>query len=139
MQPDSRRANTFSEYFQNAVIALKKNAFVLTNFVWSLKSKIPIRTTAAFRMNHVTSKFVINQLKAFKRNKASGADNLPPGLLKDCCHHIAKPLAFHSQLVNKNKHVPTTLEDSKSYPYPQKRVTTGSIKLSTYLGPSSIV
>ena len=45
-------------------------------------------------MNHVTPNFIINQLKKFKRNKASGVDNLPSGLLKDCRYHIAEPLSF---------------------------------------------
>ena len=103
MQPDSRRANVFSDYFENAVMLLKKNAFFLKDFVWNFKLKIPIRTTAVFRMNHVTSEFVIKQLNVFKRNKASGNDNLPPGLLKDCRHHIAKPIASHPWKIPKER------------------------------------
>ena len=93
-QFDLNRANIFSNYFRNAVDLLKKSAFAMTDFVWNFKPKIPIRTTGVFQMKSVSANFIINQLKNFKRNKASGADNLPPGLLKDCRHHIAEPLAF---------------------------------------------
>ena len=44
----------------------------------------------------MTTRFQVNQvfkhLKKLSRNKASGPDELPPGMLKDCAAQICKPL-----------------------------------------------
>ena len=41
--------------------------------------------------------FVLKQLKALKHKKATGLDNLPSALLKDCAYVIVGPL---SHLIN---------------------------------------
>ena len=42
------------------------------------------------------------ELKALKRQKAPGIEELPPGLLKDCVEIIAGPLAY---IIYQSKHL----------------------------------
>jgi hypothetical protein len=84
------KANIFSKYFASIVRSAKEKAIPLVNFVWKSPLAVPSRTRLVFKAEHISSEFVMNQLKLFKRNKSTGVDNLPPGLLKDCrqplCH-----------------------------------------------------
>jgi hypothetical protein len=43
-------------------------------------------------MKNISKVFVLNELKQLKRNKATGVDELPPGMLKDVREYIAEPL-----------------------------------------------
>ena len=51
------------------------------------------RTRQTFQFGYVSTIFVERELKKLKRKKATGFDNLPPGLLKDAAAEIANPLA----------------------------------------------
>lgn len=128
-------ATVFSEYFQNAVSLLKRKAFILKNFAWKFRLGIPVRTTAVFRIHHVNSNFVINQLKSFKRNKASGADDLPPGLLKDCRYHIAEPLVFILNLSIDTNTIPQIWKIAKVTPIYKK----GSLQEPSNYRPISVL
>ena len=55
--------------------------------------------------------FIKKYLKSFKRNYAAGLDDLPPGMLKDCCDDIAKPLCH---IINLSL-VTTTVPSKSTY------------------------
>ena len=38
--------------------------------------------------------WVENQIRLLKRSKATGPDNLPPGMLKDCSNELSEPLCY---------------------------------------------
>ena len=52
------------------------------------------RTEQVFVMKNISRGFVLNELKQLKRNKATGADGLPPGMLKDIREYVADPLCY---------------------------------------------
>ena len=58
-------------------------------------------------------RFVLKELKALKRQKAPGIDELPPGLLKDCADIIAGPLAYIINLSIKTSTVPSAWKIAK--------------------------
>ena len=89
---EQEKANIFSKHFSSIVRSLKEKAIPLVDFVWKFPLVATSRTWSFFKVQHISSEFVMNQLKLFKRNKSTGADNLPSGLLKDCRQYIAQPL-----------------------------------------------
>lgn len=54
----------------------------------------PRRTNEHFTSYYVFGRYVLKELKALKRQKAPGIDELPPGLLKDCVSIITGPLQY---------------------------------------------
>ena len=64
----------------------------LTDFTWRYTAKSPPITTKTFRFPYISVLFVQNKLKLLSRQKSTGIDNLPPGLLNDCGSIISKPL-----------------------------------------------
>ena len=50
------------------------------DFVWRLPVKMISRTRQVFKMHYISNVFILNELKQFKRNKATGIDGLPLGL-----------------------------------------------------------
>ena len=59
---------------------------------------------------------ILTELKNLKRKKATGLDNLPPGLLKDAAGVIAKPLTFIINLSLETGVVPTEWKMAKVIP-----------------------
>ena len=59
-------------------------------------------------------------MKKFKRNKASGADDLPPGLMKDCRYHIAEPFAYILNLSIETNTIPQIWKITKVTPIHKK-------------------
>ena len=55
-------------------------------------------------------------LKSLKRKKAAGLDDLPPGMLKDCCDYIAKPPCHIINLSLVNKRVPSEWKKARVIP-----------------------
>ena len=51
-------------------------------------------TKETFSFTYVSTVEIVNYLKNIKRNKATGQDDLPAGILKDTTEIIGKPLAF---------------------------------------------
>ena len=49
----------------------------------------------------------MTELKKLKRSKATGADNLPPGLLKDCAEEISQHVGFLINLSIESAEIPT--------------------------------
>ena len=60
--------------------------------------------------------FVLKQLKALKRKKATGLDNLPSALLKDCADAIAGLLSHHINLSLKTGTVPLIWKKARITP-----------------------
>ena len=50
--------------------------------------------------------WVENQFPLLKRSKASGPDNLPPGMLKDCSNELSGPLCCLINLAMINSTIP---------------------------------
>ena len=89
---EQEKANIFSKHFSSIVRSLKEKAIPLVDFVWKFLLVVTSQTRSFFKVQHISSEFVMNQVKLFKRNKSTGVDNLPPGLPKDCRQYIAQPL-----------------------------------------------
>ena len=108
--PDNNgKVNIFSEWFSSVVHKLKTKAMPLLDFIWKTPNNMKLRTEASFEFNYVPCVFVLKQLKALKDKKATGLDNLPSALLKDCADVIAGPLSHRINLF-KNWHCYTNLE-----------------------------
>ena len=110
------RAENFREYFATVVYKLKSGAFKLKDCVWKTAKSVPIRTKSVFKFQYVSKVFIKNFLKKLKRNKATGIDDLPAGMLKDCAEHIATPL---HHIVNQSlitSTVPTGWKQAKLVP-----------------------
>ena len=90
-------ANAFGEFFAGTVKTLKEKAFPLCAFVWRTTASMSVRTDLKFKFQAVSKFEVERNLKSIKRSKATGLDDLPPGLLKDSAELIAAPL---THLVN---------------------------------------
>ena len=74
---------------------LKTKSIQLRDFIWS--RPVPVNITCAkdtFIFRAVNEAEVLKELKKFKRKKATGLDNLAPGLLKYAAPVIAKPFTF---------------------------------------------
>ena len=89
-----RKANIFCTFFSSVANNLKRKTIKLCNFTWrKLKSNL-IRTTSKFKFRLVNKFWVKNQLRLLKRSKATGPDNLPPEMLKDCSNELSGPLCY---------------------------------------------
>ena len=88
----SGKVSIFSQYFNNAIKPLKQLSIPLVNFTWKYNKRLGIRTVNKFSMTRISKSFVESKLRLLKRNKCTGLDNLPIGLLKDCATYISKPL-----------------------------------------------
>ena len=110
-------AESFCDYFTNVAINLKKKSFLLHDLVWSNPSEIrlpQVKEKLLFRA--VKEEEILTELKNLKRKKATGLDNLPPGLLKDAARVIAKPLTFIINLSLSSGVVPTDWKMAKVIP-----------------------
>ena len=56
------------------------------------------------------------RIKATQETKATGADNLPPGMLKDCREHISQPLCHILNLSVKTARFPALWKVAKVVP-----------------------
>ena len=88
----------------------------LINFTWRFGTKLPRRTNQSFIINYISKVFVEKELRALRRNKATGLDQLPPGLLKDCAAHISGPLCHILNLSIKSSTVPNIWKAAKVTP-----------------------
>ena len=110
-------AESFCDYFTNVAINLKKKSFLLRDVVWKNPSEIrlpQVKEKLLFRAEKEEE--ILTELKNLKRKKATGLDNLPPGLLKDAAGVIAKPLTFIINLSLSSGVVPTDWKMAKVIP-----------------------
>ena len=85
-------ANAFCSFFANILTTLKEKAFPLCNFTWRNKPNLPTKTVRKFMFRKISEQEVERELKSIKRNKATGLDDLPPGLIKDSAESISAPM-----------------------------------------------
>ena len=110
------RANKFSTYFKNAITTLKLAAIPFMNFTWRFLKPRTSRTCKIFTMNYISKNFIEKELCSLKRNKATGLDELPSGLLKGCAKNISEPLCYIMNLSIKTSIVPNIWKSAKVVP-----------------------
>eukprot|EP00794_Sanderia_malayensis_P005002 gene5002-5659_t len=86
-------SNGFCSFFMNIVSSLKQKSILLKTFAWQFHASIPKRTTDVFKFQFVTNMDVEKIIKSIKRSKATGIDDLPPGLIKDAADVLSVPLS----------------------------------------------
>ena len=79
-------------FFSSVASTLKAKVMPLTNFTWKMSHPIRTVTQKSFQFSYVSKIFIEKKLKSLKRNKATGIDDLPPGMLKDSASVISQPL-----------------------------------------------
>ena len=89
---------------------------MLKDFVWSRPKVISQRTNDLFKFEYVSNIWIKKQLQNLKRNKATGPDGLPPGLLKDCAAEITSPLRHIINMSLSTSTVPIVWKQSKILP-----------------------
>ena len=87
-------AQRFCKFFSNIANELKEKSFPLTDSVWASCSDIPFRTEQIFCFTYVSKIFIEKELKTLNVHKATGIDDLPCKLIRDCAEVISKPLAY---------------------------------------------
>lgn len=105
-ESNKTKANSFCSFFSNIAKTLKEKSFPLREFVWKSPTFIPTQSLHTFQFTYVSKIFVEKEVRNLKRNKASGFDNLPPGLLKDVAAEIAGPIAHVINLSLRSGQVP---------------------------------
>jgi hypothetical protein len=111
------KVQQFGHYFANVARELKSKAFPLVNFAWRHNNNTQaLRTNEIFKFSFVSTIFVEKELRSLKRSKATGIDDLPPNLIKDCATVIAKPLAHIINLSIKSSTVPALWKSAKVKP-----------------------
>ena len=101
------KVNMFCNFFTNVASFLKRSSIHLKDFVWHYHKNNTLKTCKSFRFGYVSVVFVRKELKKLKRHKATGCDDLPPGLLKDCADEISHPLHYLINLSLKTAEIPT--------------------------------
>ena len=112
----STRAQGFSDYFSSIVGKLKSKSLSLRDSVWYFCRRRPLRTKCIFKFSCITPGYVLKHLNRLKRNKATGIDQLPPNMLKDCSEEISGPLASIINLSLNTHTVPTLWKSAKISP-----------------------
>ena len=117
-QTNKRLADSFGNYFSiiSAVRKLKTQALILKEFVWKSPRISVLRTNKTFRFDYVSKVFISSFLKKMKRNKSTGLDELPPGMLKDCREYIVTPLHHIVNFSLQSKVVPSAWKQAKLVP-----------------------
>ena len=113
---DPNRPTMFSTYFASVVRMLKNKAIPLVDFVWRQPVALLSRTDKVFKITVISRAFIVNELKHFKRNKATGVDELPSGMLKDVREYISYPLCYILNLSVTTATVPITWKCAKIIP-----------------------
>ena len=109
-------ADAFCSFFTSTVTILKEKAFPLCNFCWKRPTKMSTKTDQKFIFKMVSMQEVEQQLRSVKRNKATGLDDLPPGLIKDAAELISAPLAHLINLSMETSIFPTDWKAAKVIP-----------------------
>ena len=113
---NQNKANEFSLFFSTVVTKIKKATFKLSDCIWQHRKLVLSRTNQVFRFEYVSVVFVKTFLRKLKRKKATGMDDLPAGMLKDCADAITKPLHYIVNLSLKTSTVPNAWKEAKVIP-----------------------
>ena len=100
----------FCNFFTTMARKVKEKAIRLKDFVWSKPIKTHPKTYCTFQLKEILVNDVFKYLKKLSRNKATGHDDLPPGMLKDSARYIAQPLAH---VINRSIKTATVPNDFK--------------------------
>ena len=95
---------------------LKKSTYLLTDFTWRYTPKSPPKNTKTFRLWYISVLFVQKELKLLCRQKFTGIDNLPPGILKYCGSIISKSLCHIINLSIRSEKFPSSFRAAKVAP-----------------------
>ena len=86
-------AESFCNFFANVAKTLKCKSILLRDFVWMRPTwESTMSQKGRFVVKEVSQAAVQKELTKLKRKKATGIDNLPPGMLKDAAPILARPL-----------------------------------------------
>ena len=116
MSRDSSAAQVFADYFSQVVNQLRDKCFTFQNFTWKKSNHPKRKTYNRFRFTAVSKIEIEKQLKSLKQNKATGLDNLPPKLLKQCAAYISTPLTYIVNLSLTTSAVPALWKMAKVVP-----------------------
>ena len=108
--------NAFCSYFSNVISKMKENAFPLRNCTWIQQLFEPLRTCRTFRFRTVSESVVEKEIRKLKRRKATGLDDIPAFILKDCGHVLKLPLTHIINLSLTTATFPTDWRKSKLVP-----------------------
>ena len=106
----------FSHFFNTGIRSLKESAYPLISFTWRFTETKPDCSNKTFDMGYVSKIYIERELRSLKRHKATGIDNLPPNMLKDCAKHIATPLCYIINLSITTSTVPMIWKSAKVTP-----------------------
>ena len=129
------KVNSFCRYFSSCAVKLKDLAFPLQHLRWKKPKEYHQRTENVFTFGYVSKLFVEKQLSTLKRNKATGADGIPPKLLKDAASGISAPLSFIINLSLRTSSIPTDWKLAKVVPLHKK----GDSSLQSNYRPISVL
>ena len=110
------RVNNFSDYFKNAIVSLKLLKMSLQNFTWRYTKTPTNRTNKKFTISYISKVFIEKELRSLKRNKATGLDEPPTGLLKVCAMFISQPLCHIMNMSINTSTVPSIWKTAKVTP-----------------------
>ena len=113
---NKKLADNFRNYYSTAVSTLKSNCMRLKNFVWKSPVRVQRRTEKTFKFQYVSKVFIKSFLSKLKRKKATGTNELPLGMLKDCREFIVDPLHHIVNLSLQTSTVPAAWKQAKIVP-----------------------
>ena len=114
------QANVFGMYFSTAVNLLKEKSIRLIDFIWRCPKRLTLRTSVFFKLQNEKTEFVLKELKQLKWHKACDVDDLPPGMLKDCCEHTYQLLCHIINLSIGTNKIPSAWKIAKVIPVHKK-------------------
>ena len=120
--------NVVSRFYSTMASKLKKSTYLLTDFTWCYTEKSPPKTTKTVRLPYISVSFVQKELKLLSRQKSTGIDNLPSGLLKDCGSIISKPLCDIINLSIRSGKFPSSWKVAKVTPIFKSRSLPGNYR-----------
>ena len=103
------------KFFSSVAQTLRKKVFPLKNCIWSYHEENKYCETV-FKFSYVTTAEISRHPRKLKRNKSVGADELPPGYLKDISDSIAKPFAHIVNMSLQTGEVPEDFKIAKITP-----------------------
>ena len=110
-----KRVEYFGDYFANIARKLK-SAFPLVNFIWHPSNQQLLKTDKIFKFSALSPAFVRRELQSLKRDKATGIDDFPPNLLKDCAAVLTGQLTHIINLSIKTNVGPVPWKSAKVTP-----------------------
>jgi exonuclease III len=113
---DLNKADSFCRYFSSIAKTLKEKTYPLRQFVWKPPFSIENRAQTTFQFGYVSTIFVERELRKLKRHKSTGIDNLPPGMLNDVGHEIARPISYIINLSLRSGQIPTEWKTAQVIP-----------------------